>query len=146
MPIPAILDDGIASSLRHKNKGRKSTLVGMIQKWLYRHNECLIWCLALAALYWGIDPTKPQSSLCLFHWMGFRACPGCGLGHSIHAALHGNWAKSWEYHWFGLPALGIIIFRIVTLVHTHNQHYAEHLPGFIARSAAGRDGRTERIN
>ena len=48
--------------------------------------------------------------------MGFNWCPGCGLGHSIAFLLHGDIRNSWHAHWLGVPALVIIVYRIVELV------------------------------
>jgi hypothetical protein len=37
------------------------------------------------------------------------------LGHSIAWLFHGNISNSWHAHWFGIPALGIILYRIYVL-------------------------------
>ncbi|WP_374166920.1 DUF2752 domain-containing protein [Arcticibacter sp. MXS-1] len=44
--------------------------------------------------------------------LGFRWCPGCGLGRSIACVLHGEVTRSFDYHWFGIPALAVLIHRI----------------------------------
>jgi Protein of unknown function (DUF2752) len=55
-------------------------------------------------------------TLCAFRLLGFKHCPGCGIGRSIHALMHGDLAASWHHHWFGIPALLIIIARIFSLI------------------------------
>ncbi|WP_214459089.1 DUF2752 domain-containing protein [Flavihumibacter fluvii] len=108
----------------------------MIFRWIYRNNELLIWIAALLWIYFGINPAEKQTSFCTFHWLGFTVCPGCGIGRSMHAALHGQWGISWEYHWFGLPALLIIFFRVISLITTNKKHLHEQLPDGYARPAA----------
>lgn len=81
-----------------------------------RHNELLIWVAALIYLY-SIDPlAEPAINFCFFHWIGIDFCPGCGIGRSIGAALHFDWQESLQLHWFGIPALLIIFYRILTLL------------------------------
>jgi len=48
--------------------------------------------------------------------MGITWCPGCGLGHSIAFLLHGDIRNSFHAHWLGVPALVIIVYRIVDLI------------------------------
>ena len=48
--------------------------------------------------------------------MGFKWCPGCGIGHSIAWLLHGNIKNSLHAHWLGIPALVLIVYRIVVLI------------------------------
>jgi uncharacterized membrane protein len=47
--------------------------------------------------------------------MGFKWCPGCGIGHSIAWLLHGDIKNSFQAHWLGIPALIMIIYRIAVL-------------------------------
>ncbi|MEO7444430.1 MAG: DUF2752 domain-containing protein, partial [Ferruginibacter sp.] len=54
-------------------------------------------------------------SFCIFSWLGFTHCPGCGLGHAIHYILQGNLNASLNAHPFGIPALLILLHRVVTL-------------------------------
>jgi hypothetical protein len=113
----------------------------MITSWLYRNNEWLIWTAALLWIYFGIQPDAHQQSLCIFHWLGVNACPGCGLGRSMHAALHGHWGISWQYHWFGLPAVLIIFTRILSLINTNKISLHGQLPDGFSRPSTGRNGR-----
>ena len=85
---------------------------------LIRQNlECIVWLSALLVLYFAPSaPDQEHFTICLFRLLGFEHCPGCGLGRSIHAFMHGNLAESWQYHWFGIPALMIILARIISLI------------------------------
>ncbi len=55
--------------------------------------------------------------LCPFKLAGITWCPGCGIGHAISWLLHGNIHKSLKAHWFGMPALFIILYRICDLIY-----------------------------
>lgn len=88
---------------------QKSTTI----KLLNRHRELFIWIAALVMLYTADLHT--DFTLCIPSHLGFENCPGCGLGHSITSAMHGNFALSWEYHYFGMAALAILFWHIVKL-------------------------------
>jgi hypothetical protein len=63
----------------------------------------LFWILALGLLYF-MNPEEAGMSLCpLTHFN--LPCPGCGIGHAIHYALHGNLKQSLSEHWLGVPAI-----------------------------------------
>lgn len=76
--------------------------------------ELIFWITALFALAMT-DPSTPHYSLCLFRFLGWKHCPGCGLGHSIAYLIRGNFSASWHSHFFGIPALCIILHRIAVL-------------------------------
>lgn len=78
------------------------------------NTELLVWPFAMIALYL-MDPHGSGPSLCPLKWLGFPWCPGCGLGHSIHYLLHGDWAASWKSHPLGLFALGVLAYRTFDL-------------------------------
>ncbi|MFB9841214.1 DUF2752 domain-containing protein [Mucilaginibacter ginsenosidivorans] len=88
----------------------------MIKRLFSKYFELVFWIAAIAALAFA-DPAGPAHfSLCPFKALGFTWCPGCGLGHSIAWLFHGNITNSWHAHWLGIPALGIIFYRIYSLV------------------------------
>jgi hypothetical protein len=60
-------------------------------------------------------PETAGPSLCLLRFIGFDHCPGCGIGHAIHFALHLQFAASLQEHIFGIPAVLIIAYRIKQL-------------------------------
>lgn len=76
--------------------------------------ELIIWSVALLLL--AIMPFGENFvSLCPLHAFGFRFCPGCGLGRSIHNVFRGELYASFHMHPLGIPALAILIHRIYTL-------------------------------
>ena len=85
-----------------------------ISAWLKKRLEIICWCTALLALFF-MPAVDNSPSLCLFRFIGFDHCPGCGIGHSIHYALHLEFTASLQHHIFGLPAVLIIAYRIKQL-------------------------------
>ncbi len=80
---------------------------------LWRHRELFIWIAALVMLYTA--DLNADFTLCIPSNLGLKNCLGCGIGHSITALMHGEISHSWQYHFFGIPALGILIWQIVKL-------------------------------
>jgi Protein of unknown function (DUF2752) len=76
--------------------------------------ELLLWISALVYLAL-IDPSLQHMSLCVFRFLGLTWCPGCGIGHAISYALHGDFAASVNAHFFGIPAVIILLHRIFVL-------------------------------
>jgi hypothetical protein len=61
-----------------------------------------------------MNASEEANSFCIFKFIGFKSCMGCGIGHSIHHALHFEFRESIEDHLMGIPAtLGIfyLIFK-----------------------------------
>lgn len=88
--------------------------------------ELIFWITALVLL----AMTEPQKhghehhfTLCPMANLGIEWCPGCGIGRAITQLLHGNVAKSLEFHWFGIPALLIILYRIIVLIRLEIENY-----------------------
>lgn len=77
---------------------------------LWQHRELCFWIAALAMLYTA--DMHSDFTLCVPSNLGLRNCPGCGLGHAITAAMHGNFVLSWQYHVLGIPALIILLLHI----------------------------------
>jgi hypothetical protein len=81
--------------------------------------ELIFWVLALGLLAIATPEQYGHAhhfTLCPLANLGMEWCPGCGLGRSLVQLLHGNIVESWKYHWFGIPALIIIVFRIAELI------------------------------
>ncbi len=85
----------------------------MLRKWPL---ELIIWTGAILILSVSYPQTVDHFTICPLENMGFFVCPGCGLGRSISYFLHGDLKLSIEHHWFGIPALCILIYRIVQLL------------------------------
>ena len=76
--------------------------------------ELAFWLVALVLLAIA-NPTEHHFTLCPLANLGFDWCPGCGLGRSITALFHGDINASFAQHWFGIPALLLIAYRIYQL-------------------------------
>lgn len=76
--------------------------------------ELVFWILALVLLA-RADHHTHHFSLCPLANLGVDWCPGCGLGRSISALFYGEIKESLNFHWFGIPALLVIVYRIFTL-------------------------------
>jgi len=84
-------------------------------KFLRTNFELIFWVAAIIALAVADPSIQSQYTLCPLKLMGITWCPGCGIGHAISWLLHGNLTNSWHAHWLGVPALGIISYRIFVL-------------------------------
>ena len=76
--------------------------------------ELVFWILALTLLATA-NPHEHHFTLCPLANLGFGWCPGCGLGRSITAIFNADLNASFRCHWFGVPALLIILHRIYQL-------------------------------
>lgn len=87
---------------------------------LYRkYFELTFWITALALIAVMPTGTDPHYSFCLFKLMGFKYCPGCGIGHSVSYLFHGDIKKSLSVHPFGIFAVIILLRRIYHLIRLH---------------------------
>ena len=75
-----------------------------------KYIDQVTWIMALLVLYF-MDASK-DFSFCIFKLMGFQSCPGCGMGHSIHHALHLHFQQSLNDHILGIPATIFILYYI----------------------------------
>jgi hypothetical protein len=82
--------------------------------------ELILWLGALTYLA-IINPYKEANGQCFFTWLGLSWCPGCGIGHAISFALHGNITASFKSHYFGVVALIILLHRIFVLSKSYYQ-------------------------
>lgn len=94
--------------------------MGFFKIFLLKHIEFLFWIAALLLLFF-MNIRSAADSLCLFHWLGFDHCPGCGIGHSIHSALHMDFTESFRQHPLGMVAVLIILNRIKQLSFSFKQ-------------------------
>ena len=76
--------------------------------------ELFFWITALVLLATA-DPHEHHFTLCPLANLGLTWCPGCGLGRSITSLFHGDVSASFSHHWFGIPALILICYRIFQL-------------------------------
>ena len=93
-----------------------------ITKWFWNHFELLFWLFAIAALFF-LPENKPDTSLCISGLLGLGHCPGCGIGHSIHYALHLHFTASFQHHPMGIIGVLVIFIRIKQLRYPVNNAY-----------------------
>lgn len=92
---------------------------GLSKLWHSVPLELIFWVSALIALSLAEVPPNAHAAhftLCPLANLGVTWCPGCGIGRAITELMHGHFAQSFEQHWFGLPALLIICWRIFVLL------------------------------
>lgn len=74
--------------------------------------EAIIWCAGLVGVALP-DPAQPSViDLCVFKWIGFASCPGCGLGHAMGYLARGEWALALETHWLSPVVMIVLLARI----------------------------------
>jgi hypothetical protein len=93
-----------------------------IRKYVQQHFPQTIWLVLLLLLFF-MDTTKEAFSFCLFRLIGFSSCPGCGIGHSIHFALHFQFREAWLAHPFGIPATIGILCHIINSFYQTQKRY-----------------------
>jgi hypothetical protein len=84
--------------------------------------ELFIWTSGLLLIAF-IPFGNAHFSVCPLNNLGLSFCPGCGLGNSLHHLFHMDISGSFNSHPLGIPALLIILTRILTLTKnslTHN--------------------------
>ncbi|KAA9040640.1 DUF2752 domain-containing protein [Ginsengibacter hankyongi] len=80
-----------------------------------KYFELTFWITALVLLAIMPTATNPHYSFCVFKLMGFKFCPGCGLGHSISYLFHGDLRASFSTHPLGIFAVIVILLRLYNL-------------------------------
>ena len=99
-----------------------SLLIAQLTNRLRCHFELVFWVAGLIALF--LLPEKATAfSLCPSRLLGLGHCPGCGIGHAIHYALHLQLSLSFQHHPLGIFAVIIIFIRIKQLTLTQKTAY-----------------------
>lgn len=95
---------------------------------LTKNFELVFWLSGLIYLSLISPIENHHFSFCPLNNIGFRWCPGCGLGKSISMILHLKIYESILIHPLGIFALLIIVFRINQLIkNLWREHYEQHL-------------------
>ena len=81
----------------------------------WHRKEAVIWIVALMALAFT-NPSDHHYTLCPFHNLGWEFCPGCGIGRSISYAFHLQFERSFLAHPMGIPAVAILVHRIIRVL------------------------------
>ena len=84
--------------------------------------EALFWLSALLFLALSEPASGSHLMLCPLKALGANFCPGCNIGHSIAFFLHGDIQQSWNAHWFGIPAVILLVTRSGMLLYRHAQY------------------------
>ncbi|NQW31044.1 MAG: DUF2752 domain-containing protein [Ignavibacteria bacterium] len=93
-----------------------------------KNPEFIIWIAALAYLG-GLSPFLDSPiPFCIPSLFGFDSCWGCGIGGSITHVLHGDFVGSVDYHPLGILALGVIVYRLVTIYKDANRTVPMPIP------------------
>jgi hypothetical protein len=80
----------------------------------FLHFEWLILAAGLFSVAM-LNPLVASESFCIIYRAGLEFCPGCGLGRSVAFLFRGDFWSSMQMHPAGIPAVGIILGRIVTI-------------------------------
>lgn len=78
--------------------------------------EIIIWTIALIYLAFINDAKITHFTICPLSNLGVENCPGCGLGKAITMFFNGDIMGSLKTHILGIPAVIILLYRIVTLI------------------------------
>jgi len=84
--------------------------------------ELVVWVIAVIILFFL--PETPGRSLCVFKAIGLNSCPGCGIGTSMHHALHFKFTQSFIDHPLGIFGVLIIFMRIIKLIPSKKTNHA----------------------
>ncbi|MCC5907625.1 MAG: DUF2752 domain-containing protein [Balneolaceae bacterium] len=80
----------------------------------FLHFEWLVLAAGLLSVAM-LNPLVTSESICVIDRVGLGFCPGCGLGRSVAFLFRGDLWSSMQMHPAGIPAVGIILGRIVTI-------------------------------
>jgi len=88
----------------------------LIKQLFNKYFELVFWIAALVSLALTDPTNQAHFSFCPLKAMGFKWCPGCGLGHAISFLFHGDISRSIHAHWLGIPTVIVLLYRIYTLI------------------------------
>ncbi len=88
------------------------TMRGLLR---YVDREAAIWVAALVVLALGNPNSDFHFTIFWPHYVWGIKSPGYGLGHSISYLFRGDVISAIETHILGIPAVAIILWRVVTL-------------------------------
>lgn len=88
------------------------TMRGLLR---YVDREAAIWVAALVVLALGNPNSNFHFTIFWPYYVWGIKSPGFGLGHSISYLFRGDVISAIETHILGIPAVAIILWRVVTL-------------------------------
>ena len=92
-----------------------SGLKGMRRVLRYVDREAAIWVAALVVVALGNPNSDFHFTIFWPYYVWGIKSPGFGLGHSISYLFRGDMISAIETHILGIPAVAIILWRVVTL-------------------------------
>ena len=87
----------------------------MRSKLRYIDREAAIWVVGLLVVALGNPESDFHFTIFWPYYVWGIQSPGYGLGHSISYLFRGDVISAMETHILGLPAVAIIVWRVVTL-------------------------------
>lgn len=69
--------------------------------------------LALAALYFRLDPAQYPFPRCPVHWLTGLHCPGCGTQRALHALLHGRVGQALSFNLLAALLAPVVVLGAV---------------------------------
>ncbi|MBC8083092.1 MAG: DUF2752 domain-containing protein, partial [Hymenobacter sp.] len=69
--------------------------------------------LALAALYFRLDPARYPFPRCPVHWLTGLHCPGCGTQRAVHALLRGHVGQAIGFNLLAALCTPVLVFGAV---------------------------------
>ena len=88
------------------------TMHGLLR---YVDREAVIWVAALVVLALGNPNSDFHFTIFWPYYVWGVKSPGYGLGHSISYLFRGDVISAIETHILGIPAVAIILWRVITL-------------------------------
>ncbi len=88
------------------------TMRGLLR---YVDREAAIWVVALVVLALGNPNSDFHFTIFWPYYVWGIKSPGYGLGHSISYLFRGDVISAIETHILGIPAVAIILWRVITL-------------------------------
>ncbi|SHM06436.1 DUF2752 domain-containing protein [Hymenobacter psychrotolerans] len=69
--------------------------------------------LALAVLYFRLNPAHYPFPRCPVHWLTGLHCPGCGTQRALHALLHGHVVQAIGFNLLAALAAPVVVFGLL---------------------------------
>ncbi len=92
----------------------------------FLHFEWIVLSAALLLMIF-INPYSAGYSFCLAELAGIGFCPGEGFGRSVALLFRGDVAASFAFHPAGIPAVFILISRIIRIFNRNKKITEEKL-------------------
>lgn len=75
--------------------------------------------LALAALYFRLDPAQYPFPRCPVHWLTGLHCPGCGTQRALHALLNGHFRQAAGFNLLAAAFAPVVVVGLAEEVRGH---------------------------